>query len=533
MKRKNDKREAGIAVLSVLVALLVLSAIGAGLVFMTNTETQVNYNYRSEQVAYFAAKAGMEEARDRMMATNSNSIFGILPTSVPTMNNQGVLYIINEGASAGSVAPWDTNNAYLDDELCHDGYSLPGLQNTVAADVRCTGLPNNNHSWYQTTTSTLPWNGTSAALSYKWVRIALKLNGSVQNYPVNSSGASTTQVCWNGSTEVLLNAASCQSMTPTSSPVYLVTALAVSSTGARKMVQADVAVTPSRPSGGYGLFATGTGCAILTLGGGVNTDSWDSANGGTYATTVSQTGGSVGSNGNVSMSGNGQIGGNLGANNTTMGTCPDGITVSGGAGLVTGTNPPNQYIAISPPVALPTPPAPVPAPPTGNVSMGGGGKAASLVPGTYGDIKLTGGTTLTLSPGVYNINSIALSGNSVVAISPPGQVTLNVAGSGVATPVDFTGGTLANTTGVPNNFQINYGGTGGIVLSGGSGSYLVADAPNAAVNLHGGSDIYGAVIGASVTDAGGVNFHVDRSAMIGKIPPSGNFVLISFRHVAY
>lgn len=528
MKRSTKKRESGIALLSTLLALMVLSAIGAALIFMTNTETQVNFNYRSEQISYFAAKAGMEEVRGRMMTTDPNTINALLPVIVPA-NNGGILYVLNEGNNPGSVQPWNAANAYFDDELCHDGYSINGLQSGISSDVRCTAAPN-GAAWYSTTTSTLPWNGTGAAIPYKWVRIGLKLNGSIQNFPVNAGAALTQQVCWNGVNEVILNAATCSAMTPIATPVYLLTALAVSSTGSRKMVQADVAVTPSQPSGGFGLFATGNGCGSVDMTGGIFVDGWNSANGGTYATTKNNIGGSVGSNGNVSMSGGVLVGGNVGADNTTQGACPDGITSSGGSGLVGGQNPPNQYVAVSPPLVIPTPPAPSPAPPTGNVAIHNN---TSMVPGTYADLKLTGGAILTLSPGVYNINSISLSGNSTVKISPAGQVTLNVAGSGAANAVDFSGGSISNTSGVPNNFQVNYSGTGGVNVSGGSGSYIVVDAPNAAVKLTGGSDVFGAIVAKTIQDSGGTNFHVDFSARIGALPPSGNYVLISFRHLAY
>src|SRR5205085_1916950 len=204
-------------------------------------------------------------------------------------------------------------------------------------------------------------------------------------------------------------------------------------------------------SGGFGLFATGNGCGSVSLSGGVTIDGWDSAHGGTYATTKNNTEGSVGSNGNVSMSGGVQVGGNVGAANTIQGACPDGITSSGGAGLVGGQNPPNQYVAVSPPLVIPTPPSPNPAPPVGNVNIHNN---TSMVPGTYGDLRLSGGAVLTLSPGVYNLNSISLSGNSTVNISPAGQVTFNVAGSGAANAVDFSGGSISNNTGVPNNFQV-------------------------------------------------------------------------------
>lgn len=540
MKRQPGKSEQGIAMLTTLLALLVLSAIGAGLVFMTTTETQVNSNYRSEQIAYFAAKAGMEEARSRMMKNAPNSVFGLLPQAPPTDTNTGVLYIVNQGAASSTVQPWVAGTPYMDDELCHDGYTLNGLQSqsTATQDIHCSTVPSNQtpgaNSWFQTVNSTLPFSGTSGALPFVWVRIAMKLNGSIQQYPVSSATgtSATTPVCWNGATEVLLNAVNCASMKPTASPVYLVTALAVSATGARKMVQADVAATPSQPSPGFGLFATGTGCAVVSLSGSVFVDSFNSAQG-SYSATHSDINGNVGANGGVSLSGGVQIGGNVGAENANVGgSCPtDGIVTSGNGGVIQGQNPPNQYVAISPPLVPPAPP-PIPNPtPTNNAASIPSNN--TLNPGTYGNISLSGQNTLTLTPGVYYINSLTLTGQATVNINPPGQVTLNVQGTGQSTPVSFSGGSFSNPTHIPNDFQINYNGTGGLKLTGGSSSYLVVDAPNAPVQLSGGSDIFGSVVANSISDSGNVNFHVDTSAVIADQPPTANFVLISFRHVAY
>jgi len=161
----------------------------------------------------------------------------------------------------------------MDDELCHDF-------------ARCASRATNRHPTFAAArrlpgrclwpermrgapiTSTYPWAGTKAALTYKWVRVTLKQSGSNQNYPVNG-GSLATQVCWNGSNEMLVNAPDliCQdNIDPTSltvppaiksaTPVYQVTALAVSSTGStRKMVQAEVAQSPAQPFN-YGLYAT-------------------------------------------------------------------------------------------------------------------------------------------------------------------------------------------------------------------------------------------------------------------------------------
>lgn len=550
MKKRTRKSEAGVAMLMALLALMILTAIAVGLVYMTNTETMVNSNYRSEQVAYFAAKSGVEEARDRMMLNLpggyyfANTTPSPLPVLPPADGNQGILYILNEGAQPGTVQPWTAGNAFMDDELCHDGYALTGLpsgSSVPSPDVHCTStqLPG-GAAWYQTTTSQLPFSGTSAAIPFKWVRVALKLNGSVQNYLVNSGQPATTPVCWNGSTEVPLAAASCKAMLPSSTPVYLLTTLAVSSTGARKMVQAEVALNPTSPFP-YGMFGTGTGCNDVAFTGNGTTDSFNSALG-NYATTKSNSGGDVGSNGNVFLSGNANIGGSVGVLPTTaggaitQGPCPgSNYTISGGnAGLA--SNPANTLIPLTAPAVFPAPPTPSPLPPTAPVTYS---TSTNLVPGTYGSISVSGRATLTLAPGVYNINSLVLSGQSQIVITPLGQVVLNIAGTCVAPctspgPVlDLSGNSVNNLTFNANQFLINYGGTGAINITGNaSSSYFILDAPNAPVQISGNGDIFGAVVGKTIADVGNGGFHFDKNA--GLAPSSGGALqLISFRHIAY
>jgi Tfp pilus assembly protein PilX len=532
-----------------LLALMVLSAIAVGLVYMTSIETRVNSNYRSEQVAYFAAKAGMEEARDRMMLNGSGNYYfsnlvpNPLPTAVPTDTNQGVLYIVNEGDQPGTVQPWVAGSAYMDDELCHDGYTLSGLPagtSVPSPDVHCTSsqVPTTT-TWYTTTTSQLPYNGTAAAVPFKWVRVALKLNGSVQNYLVNGSKPAATPVCWTGATEVPLAAASCDKMKPASTPVYVLTTLAVTTTGARKLVQAEVAMNPSSAFQ-FGLFGTGTGCQDINFTGNGFTDSFDGSKGPYSTSNSSNTGGSVGSNGNVSLAGNASIGGSVGVlpstpgGTITEGPCPgSNYTISGGnAGLA--SNPGNTLTPLAQPVVFPVPPVIVPPPPTASVTYS---KDVSLVPGTYGSINLSGTSTLTLAPGVYNVNSLSLSGQSQIVITPVGQVVLNVAGN--CTPacsgpvLDLSGQSVNNQALNANQFQINYSGNGAINVTGNaSSSYFVLNAPNAAVKISGNGNIFGAVVGNTVTDVGNGGFHYDTATNLAP-PSNGALQLISFRHIPY
>ena len=572
MKTRIKKSQAGVALMMALLALMVLSAIAVGLVYMTNTESQVNLNYRSEQVAYFAAKAGIEEARDRMMLLPDSSYYlnsaGLAPTLVPTDTNPGqILYILNEGNQPGSIQPWQaptttTPNPYMDDELCHDGYTLSGLPtptNIPPAEIHCdSSMMPTGTTWYQSTSSRLPFNvsvngGPVAPLAYKWVRVAIKLNNSVQNYPVNGSQPANTLVCWNGSTEVALSslsatATNCGALNPPLTQVYLITSLAVSSSGARKLLQADVALNPSTKLP-FGLFGTGKGCNVVSFTGNGSTDSYTSAGTppGTYDSTHTNTGGSVGANGNVSLVGNANIGGMVavpaGTQGTPPNTCPDFSIGGANAGLIDNPTtipcdsinpkpPPNCLQTLSAPVVFKTPPPPVPAPPNSPFTPPPDGH---LVPGTYGNISISGQNTLTLAPGVYNINTLTLSGQASIVITPKGQVVLNVAGNGVTTGnvIDLSGQSVDNETFNANQFIINYGGNGQINVTGNANSsYFVLNAPNSQVQISGNGHLFGAVVGNTIVDVGNGTFSYDKNVNLAP-PSNGALNMISFRHIPY
>ncbi|HWY08526.1 MAG TPA: pilus assembly PilX N-terminal domain-containing protein [Candidatus Acidoferrales bacterium] len=567
----KNKRERGVALVFAIFTLLLVSAIAATLVFMTNTETSVNSNYRAERVSSFAAKAGMEEIRDRMALppTDPKSLANLLPGLVPGVPNpnpgpgvyppaaNSVLYVVNEGAAAaGTVQPWSAGNAYMDDELCHDFAGVQAQQ--PPSDVRCTTPPTAPMLVAGAPfTSTYPWAGTKAALTYKWIRVTLKQSGSNQNYPVNGAFPGT-QVCWNGSNEILVNAPDliCQdNIDPTSltvppaiksaTPVYMITALAVSSTGStRRMVQAEVAQAPAQPFN-YGVYATSTACPAINFHGGGNgnpaTDSYSSKNGSYSNNNSFNTGGNVGAIGGVSLSGHAQIGGNVGVQSLPGAAqqvpCAGGDYVTtGNAGIYNpngngNNNPnPNQIVQLSqPPPTFPTPPDPSPLP-TANSPQ----PTNPAVPGTYGAISVNG--QLTLAPGVYNIYSLNIGGGSgSIVISPPGAVVLNFP-SGSASPISISGQGLLNdntaANPIPNNMQINYGGTGTISITGQGNSYAIVDAPNAAIAVAGNGEFFGRIVGGTIDYGGNGKFHFDTASAL-RPANNTNFQLISYREITY
>jgi Tfp pilus assembly protein PilX len=610
MKIQRKNSESGVALLFSILALMLLTAIGATLILMATTETSVNSNYRQEQTAYFGSKAGIEEARARMMATDpgtmnvtgdaTHPLLDRTLVGAPTTSNYMIYYLVNEGNVANSVQPWNSANAYADDDLCHEGYGL-GLT-VVAPEVRCTPtiLSATTYAKY---TSTLPFAGTSAALPYKWVRISPKLNGSVSYLQGSGSSVSTatynvnpnptvpvniyfagvpvptpisinsaTLICWDGQEEVPLTKYSnlgsppvtvskCSDMTSSAGPfagapmtnVYLVTALGVSSSlknAARKMVQAEVALSPAPPFK-YGLYGTSTACPAITFtGNNPTTDSYTTANGGTYATTKTNTGGDIGTNGGVSV-GNGNIGGIVGVMQDApagAGTCATPVSL-GPLGTMVGTvscptggdklTPP-QPCFIPAPYVFPTPPVPSPLPPNAAYNppaCAGKGKVGNcMVPGTYGNITVNG--TLNIAPGTYNINSLSMQGNGAINVIPPGAVTFNISGCSNATcstllanPLSIAGNGITNDT-IPNDFIINYAGTGTISIAGNGNVTAQLDAPNAPITQTGNGAWYGSIVGSTATIGGNAFFHYDTNAALSP-NNNGYYTMVSYREVPY
>ena len=180
--------EDGVALLLALFALVVVTSIGLSMMFLTNTETFVNSNFRDEQTDYYAAKAGLEEARDRMRTGATNTVSASLPTAVPGAAG-GVLYILNPTGSE-TVAPWNTSNAYYDDEICKE--------------VNCSGgqVPPTS-GWYVNPALTASTTyGSSPVLPYKWMRITLKTDQAAAGtanimYVDGKSANAAYYACWN------------------------------------------------------------------------------------------------------------------------------------------------------------------------------------------------------------------------------------------------------------------------------------------------------------------------------------------------
>lgn len=238
-KSGAGNRQRGVALIAALLALVLVAAITAGMIILSTTETSISANFRDEQTAFFAAKAGMEEIRDRMDKQSPASLRGavnLLPTTLPGTPNS-VLYILNP-LNGEVVAPWNGNNttSYPDDEICKETTTIVCAVNVMTGQSLPSGA-----GWYTSTNANANY-ATVPVLPWKWVRVTMKQNNGIAQYATNGNVLSPLTVCWNGNNEyadaAYTPATGC---TQPNLPIYIITALAVTPTGTRRMVQTEVA----------------------------------------------------------------------------------------------------------------------------------------------------------------------------------------------------------------------------------------------------------------------------------------------------
>lgn len=257
--------QSGAALLLCLFALLLLSSIGIFLYVSTGTNARIAANYGNNLDAYYAAKSGLAEVRDRVSYSSNPALIPIpppggladkLPQDIAG-NPNGVLYVINP--SGGElVDPTDPRNPYFDDQLCHD------YNSGVPAGARCTVTPGSSNWAIQPFPASLAPAGTEPAL--KWVRINMKTNRVVlPNYCVNQACDSApldTPVCWDGKTEQVSPGGTVPACDANGMQnVYMLTSLAVTSglrdNSARRLLRSEVVAPSIRPPGAITMDAAG------------------------------------------------------------------------------------------------------------------------------------------------------------------------------------------------------------------------------------------------------------------------------------
>lgn len=149
---------------------------------------------------------------------------------------------------------------------------------------------------------------------------------------------------------------------------------------------------------------------------------------------------------------------------------------------------------------------------------GGGGPGGGGPKGPYDskNMSLTGngGETITLTGGTYFFTSVQLTGGSTIEVTGP--TTIYITDS-----FDTSGGTLINASGVPSDLIVyahpyplpsgSVAPNPGIKFGGGAGSAMAVYAPEMPVVVHGDGDIYGAILGSTITVMGDASFHYDKA----------------------
>jgi len=247
-----------------LLALVLLAAIGMGLMFMADTENSVNNNYRDSQKAYFAARAGAESVRLQLSGTGPLNATAMLltmpqPGALP-LQGPGMIYVLNPtNGEAIDPTTASTNAAYVDDQLCWEKYTLlpavtPGTGGPCGGPNLTTPaqLLQNTLAFKPVTLAPAPGINGPDALPFKWVRVTNKQNlmGAL-NKKVDPAQADGQQVCWDGAKEVVIPAGETCDIQPTEMmPVWELTSLAVTpglgqNPGSRRMVQMEVSLNPA------------------------------------------------------------------------------------------------------------------------------------------------------------------------------------------------------------------------------------------------------------------------------------------------
>jgi Tfp pilus assembly protein PilX len=506
----SNKSEQGVALIVALLAILILSVLAASLIFTTQTQTWSAFNYRLATQSRYAAEAGVQRTMNWIINTYTapTTFTSYDMTKNPVQCNDATNCTNNHQAIVLSAMSGVTAN--YPDSTVRSAY------NTALSSQAIPGVPNATFSTYATLIRMTPGSAAS------W--LGGGASGIPQTWQITSQGnfsgvsAATVQVV-----------ATYESI---GKPIFL-----------------------------YGVAGDGTACPTVNFSGGIM-NSWNSANG-TYAATQQASGGNIGSNGNVTLTGgstaiDGTIYSEL---NTTIGSsCTDGVT--NGSGSTPTVN------MLSSALSYAAPAAPSPMTPTTNLNINsntcwsgspagcsvsssatecgvGNTPCVILAPNSppsastnYGDI--TSNSRVHLSAGTYYINSLSLNGGSITLDSYP--VVINLGGNGVSsggTLFTSNSSTVINSGGIPANLQIvsaccltgsppvQMANPPVITMNSSSAMYAVVYAPNSYVHITGSSQFLGAVVSQKATSDSSGGFHYDL-ALQNSLLQVGSFGPVGF-----
>jgi hypothetical protein len=210
--------QAGIALLISIFVLLLVCIAGIAMVVASGTESALTGNYQSSTAVYYAAIAGLEEGRGRLLVQNPNFVNNAVPNFIPPPGNTlplgKVLYILN----GSGVNPLDSA----------DPASFPDLEYDL--EFGSGSLANANGAGTVFNTSSVSAVAGLPGPLYKWVRINAVTESAI-NLDVDNSGGPL-----NTATPLYYDGAHLN-LTSTGAQALEVTALAAYPNGSQKMLQ--------------------------------------------------------------------------------------------------------------------------------------------------------------------------------------------------------------------------------------------------------------------------------------------------------
>ena len=121
-----------------------------------------------------------------------------------------------------------------------------------------------------------------------------------------------------------------------------------------------------------------------------------------------------------------------------------------------------------------------------------------------GDLTVNANAVATINGGTYCFHNVKVNGGGTLRTN--GAVSIRATGTFLA-----TGGSIVNPTHVPSNLQIatSFNGADGVTISGGADAYLSMYAPQTSVTIAGGSPVFGAILGKTLSIGGNSAVHYD------------------------
>lgn len=503
MTNLTRSNEEGVALVFTLFLMASLSALAVSLMFLSQTETSSTRNYRTMSQARYAGEAGVHKAINYLTSTAY-----VPPASFTNYNLTVSPVTCASGAGCTAVG-----SPVVLSSITGVASNYPDTTVATAFNTAVQGTLATNVSGVLTNLAqqTVTYGASARLMAMRQVVSYGGGTGTIQTWEITAAGT-----------------------VPGALPAIVeVTALLE-----RTVVDAQT----------FAVFATGTGCGAISMNGNAGTGSYDSATG---ISSLVDTGGNLGTNGNLTIIGSVDVHGSLSSPRPGVGSCVNGsgvtaLTQSGSASVDTGV------VQLPQALNFETPALPSPMPVTTATTT-----CAQFVIAIPGTCVISGGVTtidpmgsptpvrlgsisgnFVLKGGNYAINNIG-SGNLTVGTSLAGtaNVTINLAGktstgTDMPSPFDLNGNAVVNSSMDPSRLQILYAGTGTIDMHGGTAASYLLYAPNANLSTHGNSDIYGSLLVKTLQTAGNTRFFYDKKLDRTAVT-MGNYVMSAFSWKKY